>query len=282
MCDRPVGVWKSGTGMASSDADRELLRRTFDRAADRYQRARPDYPVSLYEHLLAVTELRAGSQLLEIGCATGKATFPLAARGFRITGVEIGPALAAAARRNLAGFDQVEIVEAAFENWHAGAASYDMVFAATAWHWLDPAVRYRRAADALRSRGYLAFWEAVHVIPYAGDPFFEELQEIYDEIGEGVPAGTPIPRPGELDDRRDEIERSGLFDVLDVRQFDWETSYDADEYIDLLNTFSGHIAMQEWQRARLYSEIRRRLRERHDGRLRRHWGAVLHVARLSR
>jgi len=268
--------------MTASDADRELLRQTFDRASDLYQRARPDYPAALYERLLEVTALNAGSRLLEIGCATGKATLPLAARGFRITGVEIGTALAAAARRNLADFDNVEIVEVAFENLDARFASYDMVFAATAWHWIDPGVRYQRAADALGRRGYLAFWDAVHVIPYGGDPFFEELQEVYDDIGEGVPRGTLLPRPGELDDRRDEIVASGLFDVLDLSQFDWEITYTADEYIDLLDTFSGHIAMHAWQRARLYGEIRRRLAERHDGRLRRHWGGVLHVAQLSR
>jgi hypothetical protein len=64
-----------------------------------------------------------------------------------------------------------------------------------------------------------------------------------------------------------------------VRHFDWEISYDAEGYIRLLETFSGHIAMQDWQRDRLYGEIRRRLAERPGGRLRRHWGAVLHVAR---
>jgi hypothetical protein len=37
--------------------------------------------------------------------------------------------------------------------------------------------------------------------------------------------------------------------------------------------------MQPWQRERLYAEIRSRLAERPDGLLRRHWGAVLHVAR---
>lgn len=268
--------------MTSSDTDRELLRQMFDRASDRYQRARPEYPAALYDRLVNVTELQAGSALLEIGCATGKATIPLAERGFRITGIEIGSALAAAARQNLAAFDNVDIVEASFEDWDARSASYDMVFAATAWHWIDPDVRFRRAADVLRSGGYLAFWDAVHVIPYGGDPFFEELQEIYDEIGEGVPSGTPVPRPGELADRRNEIEASRLFDVMDISQFDWETIYDADEYIDLLNTFSGHLAMQTWQRTRLYSEIRRRLAQRPNGRLRRHWGGVLHIARLAR
>jgi hypothetical protein len=37
--------------------------------------------------------------------------------------------------------------------------------------------------------------------------------------------------------------------------------------------------MAQWQRDRLYGEIRRRLAARPDGRLRRHWGAALHVAR---
>jgi hypothetical protein len=46
-----------------------------------------------------------------------------------------------------------------------------------------------------------------------------------------------------------------------------------------LAEFSGHIAMEPWKRDRLYGEIRRRLADRADGRLRRHWGAVLHVAR---
>jgi hypothetical protein len=76
-----------------------------------------------------------------------------------------------------------------------------------------------------------------------------------------------------------EIEASGLFEEIQVRRYVWETHYTAEQYIALLNTFSGHIAMETWQRERLYAEIRRRLAERPDGQLRRHWGAVLHVAR---
>jgi hypothetical protein len=37
--------------------------------------------------------------------------------------------------------------------------------------------------------------------------------------------------------------------------------------------------MQQWQRDRLYGEIRRRLAARPDGLLRRHWGAALTVGR---
>jgi SAM-dependent methyltransferase len=258
--------------------ERERLAVTFDLAADLYQRARPEYPSELYDRLLQITQLSPGARLLEVGCATGKATLPLARRGYHITCIEPGGALAAAARENLAGFD-VDVVEARFEDWTPTGEPYVMVFAATAWHWVDPDVRYRKAADVLEPRGYLAMWAAGHVIPYDGDPFFEDLQEVYDEIGESRPADATLPRPQELRDDRGEIEASGLFEVADVTQYDWETAYDAQGYIDLLNTFSGHIAMLDWQRDRLYGEIRRRLTKRPDGRLRRHWGGVLHVAR---
>jgi SAM-dependent methyltransferase len=262
----------------AADADRDRLATTFDRAADRYQRARPEYPDGLYDDLLAVTELSPGAHLLEVGCASGKATLPLARRGFRITCLEPGAALAAAARLNLEAFD-VEVVQDRFEDWTPSADRFAMVFAATSWHWVDPAVRYQKAADVLEPGGHLAVWGAGHVIPHDGDPFFEELQEIYDEIGESLPPDSVLPRPQQLSDDRGEIEGSGLFDVVTISQYDWETVYDADGYIDLLNTFSGHIAMQDWQRDRLYGEIRSRLSRRPDGRLRRHWGAVLHVAR---
>jgi SAM-dependent methyltransferase len=263
--------------------DRTRLRTTFDSAADRYQSARPDYPDALYDALADLAGLRAGDRLLEVGCATGKATAPLARRGFAITCVELGPDLVAAARRNLAAFGQVVVIEGAFESWRPpGGERFDLVFAATAWHWIDPRVGYQRAWELLGPGGHLAVWSASHVFPDGGDPFFTEIQEIYDEIGEGMPAGELRPRPGELPGAAAEIEASGLFTPVAAVHFDWEIRYTAEEYIALLETFSGHIAMQPWQRDRLYGEIRQRLALRPEGSLRRHWGAVLEVAEVNR
>lgn len=271
--------------MSFSDeqADRIRLRNTFDASADGYQRARPEYPPALFDHLVEVSQLQPGDHLLEIGCATGRATIPLAERGFAITGLELGPLLAAVARRNLDRFENVVVVEADFEQWTAPSdAPFDLVFAATSWHWIDPAVRYRKVWEVLRPGGHLAVWKENHAFPTGGDPFFREIQEVYEEIGEGLPGDPMWPTPEQLedlDDQREEIEASGLFDEVHARRFDWETTYDASGYIDLLDTFSGHIAMEPWQRDRLYTEIRQRLARRLDGRLRRHSAAVLHVAR---
>jgi SAM-dependent methyltransferase len=284
-------------------SERERLRRTFDAVAEEYQDARPEYPDALYEALIELTGVVAGrDELCEVGCATGKATVPLARRGFAISCVEIGEALAAEARRNLAGFRRVRVDHSDFESWDGGVGrggleswtpgesagtvrddgvgGFGLVFAATAWHWIDPAVKYRKAWSLLRPGGHLAFWTATHVVPeVGGDPFFAEIQDVYDEIGSGMPAGWVSPTPATLPDSRAEIEATGLFADVAVRRFDWEIRYTAEEYIRLLETFSSNLAMETWQRDRLYGEIRRRLALRPDGVLRRHWGTVLNVAR---
>ena len=261
--------------------ERERLRQTFDGVAGDYQGARPDYPDALYDTLIALTGVRPEADALcEVGCASGKATLPLARQGFAITCVELGAALAAQARRNLAGFDRVTVVNAGFETWQPAArGAFGLVFAATAWHWIDPAVKYRKAASLLRPGGHLAFWEAVHVIPGDGDPFFGEIQDVYDEIGEGMPGDWVSPTVETLPSFEAEISATGLFTGSVTRRFQWETRYSAADYIRLLETFSGHIAMEPWQRERLYAEIRRRLGERPEGTARRHWGAVLRVGR---
>ncbi len=261
------------------EGDRRRLRKAFEITAGQYQAARPDYPEELFDALVELTGVAPGARVLEVGCASGKATLPLARRGFRITAVEMGPELAAEARANLRQFAKVEVVTAAFEDWKRTGEAYDLVVAATAWHWVDPAVRYEQAWSALRPGGHLAFWTAAHVFPDGGDPFFRDIQDVYDEIGEGLGPDAVWARPGELPDETADIEASGRFEVVGVRHVDWEVVYDADGYLALLDTFSGHLAMEEPQRERLYGEIRRRLAERPDGRLRRHWGAVLQVAR---
>ena len=121
---------------------------------------------------------------------------PAGAARFRITCIELGAGLAAAARQNLAGLP-VEVVQGQFEDWPPGEP-YRLVYAATAWHWIDPGLRYPRAWQALRPGGHLAIWKQEHVVPEGGDPFFHEIQDIYDEIGEGLPPGSGWPRPGEL------------------------------------------------------------------------------------
>ncbi|MEW9527746.1 trans-aconitate 2-methyltransferase [Microbispora sp. NPDC049125] len=257
------------------------LRATFNRAAAIYQDARPDYPAELYSDLLAMTGVTPPAHLLEVGCGPGKATLPLARMGFRITAIELGDALAAEARRRLAGFAGVSVITSSFEDWEPQAgARFDLVYAATAWKWVDPEVKYGKAAALLAQGGHLAVWNADHAMPADFDPFFTQIQKVYEEIGERHDGPWPGPPPEErTDPMAAEFDASGHFAVVGTKLYVWALRYTADEYIALLDTFSGHIAMEPAKREHLYQEIRRRLAERPDGRLTRHWWAVLTVGR---
>ncbi|MGH2816652.1 MAG: class I SAM-dependent methyltransferase, partial [Actinomycetota bacterium] len=77
--------------------------------------------------------------------------------------VELGAALAAVARRNLARFPAVEVVTAPFEDWPLPEEPFDLVLAATAFHWIDPGVRVVKAADALRPATFRRYeWEQAY------------------------------------------------------------------------------------------------------------------------
>ncbi|GAB2862458.1 class I SAM-dependent methyltransferase [Actinoallomurus bryophytorum] len=257
------------------------LRATFDRAAAEYQSARPAYPDELYADLRALTGIEPPAHLLEVGCGPGKATLPLARTGFRITAVELGAALAAEARRNLAAFPAVSVITSSFEEWEPPpGALFDLVYAATAWKWVDPEVGYAKAAALLPRGGHLAVWAADHAFPAGFDPFFTEIQKVYDAIGEGDGAPWPPPRPGDRPDpAAAAFAPSGHFEVVGTRRHVWALRYTAEEYLALLGTFSGHIAMEPARREHLFQEVRRRLAARADGRLTRHWSAVLTVGR---
>lgn len=251
---------------------------TFNAVAADYETARPDYPVELFDDLVRLAKLEPGDRLLEVGCGSGKATVPLLRRGFSVVCVELGPDLAAHARRKFDGLP-AEVHSAEFETWDGQLGHFDLVYAAMAWHWLDPQLRYRKAHQQLRPGGHLAFWAAMHAYPAGFDPFFTEIQAVYDAIGEGSHEPWPPPRPEEMYDFTPEIEATGLFAGVGIRRYLWDAWYTAEEYIALISTFSGHIAMEPAKRERLFAEIGRRIAARPEPRVRRHWCSVLHVAR---
>lgn len=228
------------------DSRRVRLSRTFDEDAELYDRARPGYPPELYDDLADLAGARPGSRVLEVGCGTGQATVPLAERGCRITAVEAGPHMAAVARRNLAGTPAVEVVTADFESWPLPEEPFDAVVSATAFHWIDPAVRTAKAADALRPGGALAVVRSQHVRG-GTEEFFIEVQRCYERFDPDTPPGLRPPAAADIDgsDHAEEVARSGRFGPTVFRRYERDLTYTTSDYLDLLRTYSGHRALTE-------------------------------------
>lgn len=260
------------------DPRRDQLKRTFDQDAELYDKARPDYPEQIFDELFALGGLDHDAAVLELGCGTGQATRHLARRGCRVVCVELGENLAEVARRNLEPFPHVEVITSAFESWEPRGVLFDMVFAASSWHWLDPQMRYAKAARVLKPAGILAIVDNGHAFPDGFDPFFTEIQKCYEAIGEPH-LEWPPPPPADEPDRREEIEGTGLFEVVGVKRCVWPVDYSADTYIDVLNTYSNHIAWEQSKRDQLHAEVRRLIAQRPEGRIRKHYLSILQVCR---
>ncbi|WP_371657556.1 class I SAM-dependent methyltransferase [Streptomyces sp. NBC_00280] len=243
-----------------------MLRDTFDEAAALYDRARPRYPEPLVDDLARAAGLGPGSRVLEIAPGTGQLTVPLATSGCRLTAVELGPSLAAVARHNLRAFPLAEVTVADFEHWPLPPEPFDLVVCATAFHWLDPAVRLPRMARALRPGGLLALVTTHHVKGGTVD-FFERVQRCYEQWDPATPPG--LQQVDEADTATDtgELDRSEHFDGVEVRRHAQDIAYSVDEYIDVLLTYSNHRALDAPSRDGLLAGIRDLIDTRYDGRV---------------
>jgi SAM-dependent methyltransferase len=257
---------------------REALRTTFDTAAERYARARPGYPRALFDDLVSFAHLRPGSRVLEIGCGTGQATLPLAERGFSVTAVELGASLAAVACRNLARFPSVQIDVAAFETWSLPDEPFDLVLSATSFHWLDPAIRVAKTAAALRPGGTLAIITTEHV---AGgtEPFFVDVQDCYERWDPATPPGLRLIPADQIPVDSDEVDRSGLFEPTQLRRYEWDQPYSRSTYLDVLLTYSGHLALPVDDRAGLLNCIAELIDVRYGGSITKRYMNMLYLAR---
>ena len=128
----------------------------FDEIAAEYDRHRPVYPDELIDRACQVAGISNGDPVLEVGCGSGQLTRGLLARGLHVTALEPGPSLIALARQNLQGAGEIEFVNARFEDAPLPRERFAAVFSASAFHWIDPKVSWRKTADVLVPGGTLA------------------------------------------------------------------------------------------------------------------------------
>jgi SAM-dependent methyltransferase len=252
------------------------LRDTFNEDAELYDRMRPRYPAALFDDLADLAGIGPGCRVLEIGCGTGQATWALAERGCRIVAVERGDRLAALARRRLAGYPSVEVVRASFEEWPLPDEPFDVVFAATSFHWIDPAVRAVKSAEALRPGGALATIATEHITG-GTTRFFADAQACYERHDPATPPGLRLLPADAIAPSYTELT-GGPFGPAEFRRYEWERPYTAAEYLDLLLTYSGHRALPEPARRGLLGCISSLIEGRYGGRVVKRYLNELRVA----
>ncbi|MCY4570982.1 MAG: class I SAM-dependent methyltransferase [Candidatus Poribacteria bacterium] len=240
------------------------LKTTFNTAATLYEDVRPRYPEELIRDVVDLSGLSDRSRILEVGCGTGKATQSFAERGYVLVCLDIGADLIAVAKEKLKTFPNASFVEQAFEEWKPDG-KFDLIISATAFHWVDPKVRYLKAFEVLKSKGFLAVFSNQHVRKDEG--FFAESQSLYDKYYAPLTTNRPTHAtnfPG--------VE---AFEDPIKRVYPWTQTYSSEQYIKLLGTYSGHIALPDENRRLLFEGIVNLIETKYNGQITKHYEAVL-------
>jgi len=153
----------------------------FDQVADLYDKARPAYPKELFDELIKQVRLTENARILEIAPGTGQATLPLARLGCKIVGVEPGKQLSEIAKKNLAQYQNVKIINKAFEDVDLYERSFDLIYAATALHWINQEAQFSKPHRLLKDDGFMAIIKGDHISDGVGDKLFHATQPIYEE-----------------------------------------------------------------------------------------------------
>lgn len=212
--------------------------RSFDRAAEEYERTRPDYP----DAVLEVLPLGPEATVVDVGAGTGKLTRVLARHYARVLAVEPLDGMRAILER---------VVPAAES--HAGTAeklplpdaSVDGAFAAQAFHWFanDEAVaefaRVLRPGGVLalvwnegddartdpRPEAYRAYFDELHAPSLAAVRAGPPFKDLFARGPFGAVAEAVFPHDHVLD-------RNGMLD--NVRSMSWIASKPAAEQETLI------------------------------------------------
>ena len=250
----------------------ERRRASFDSMALEYDALRPSYPEAMFDDLIALGGVRDGGVVVEVGAGTGKATLPLARRGLEVIAIEPSANMAAVLRARAAGH-RVAIAETTFEEFEA-TRPVDVVASAQAFHWVEPSVRYTKAAELLRPSGVLALLRNDKA---ELDPALRaELDRAYALHWAGGP-GLRTARQ-ERAQIAAEIEASGRFGEVEVRTYPWSTSYSSADYVRLLETYSDHAVLEPSRSRPLFEAIAAAI-DRRGGVITIPYVAALHLAR---
>lgn len=247
---------------------------TFNSNARGYDRYRPTYPAALYQAIGAYQPLTADSRVLEIGIGTGQATTPFLELGCQVTAIDPGEELIRFVSDKYTAYPHFTAIHGTFEDFDTDE-SYDLIYSATAFHWVDPMLGLPKAQSLLRPGGAIAlFWNH----PEPQDPVHTAMQPAYQRYR--PQDALTESRHFTLDDARpwaQSLEAAGFQDINTELMTSTRT-LTACEYVGLLNTYSDHLSMNPENRVALERSIVDTIKQ-HGGEIVIHDVVELHLGR---
>jgi SAM-dependent methyltransferase len=272
------------TSRVETENGRELGR-VFDEVPELYDRIRPDYPDELFSDLVTISDIRADSSILEVGCGTGQATRALAALGCSVIAVEPGEGMAEVAARQLAAFSNVRIERSTFEAWDDRGRTFDGLLAASSWHWVDPSIGWPRAHAVIRPGGWMALIGHVVVRRPDENEVYAATADLHEKFSPGNPDWGDPPLEDDVRATSDGwgpgLDPGELFGPTLVRWYPTVQRLDGAGFADLLRSLSPYRRLDASVREPLLDAVAERIRTEMGDRAIRRYLTVMRFGRRA-
>ncbi len=256
-------------------------RESFNKAAELYDQVRPTYPNELIDWVIEKSNLDLVDSLLEIAPGTGQCTRKFAERNFKIHAVELGDKLAAILRENMTD-KKVTVDIAPFEEWiHSSTNKYRLIYCATAWHWIDPEVKYKKTYDLLEDNGRLAIiWN--NALGTIENKIMDEAYKLLFSYHKETPHSTKPKTQDEIKMKslgtKGMLEESGYFILDDYFEKTWSFQQPREKAIKGFYSQSSFLSLCENDQNELKEKLEILFRNL-DNELEAHFKSVVYLCK---
>ncbi|MED1203956.1 class I SAM-dependent methyltransferase [Heyndrickxia acidicola] len=221
-----------------------------------YEIARPGYTFELFKDIVEYAGIKNDAKILEIGSGPGQATDYFVKNHYSITGLELGEKQVEFLLNKYSKYKNFKAVCTSFENYTCDQETYDLIFSATAFHWIKPETGYPKAYGLLKSGGVMAvFWHMSSIV----EPKTEMLDHIRNIYRKHAPELDTFISENEaegLHNRRiSEIQTNHLFSEPITKIYRWNEEYSAQRYLKLMNSFSDFHEISEEKQQTILTNI---------------------------
>ena len=221
-----------------------------------YEAARPGYPDALFADIAAFATLDHTAKILEIGAGPGQATEFFVQQGYDVTALEISQKQVQYLSNKFAAFPRFHSVCSKFEEFQGEPESYDLIYAATSFHWIEPEEGYEKAFRLLKNRGIVAvFWHMASIV----EPRTElqrQIRTIYYKHAPQLDDYLTEAEAEELHQQRlIQIQTKNLFDSPVSRIYRWQDAYYTQRYLQLMNSYSDFHSINSTTRNAILRDV---------------------------
>ncbi len=237
---------------------RKGLKWTFDTVASAYEKIRPGYVKELYQTIFDYLPIDETSNVVEVGSGGGQATGPFLMTGCRLTAVECGKHFSELLKDKWREYPNFSVITNKFEDTTFADNTFDLVFSATAFHWVPEQIGYEKVYSMLKKGGAFARF-ANHPYRDKGNPALSrEIDEIYDHYYNKYYNRKRTIQSEYTEQQAKELamiaDKYGFSDIC-YKLFYRKRVFTANEYLTLLGTYSDHIAIEEKIRTEFFMKI---------------------------